>query len=106
MFFVASRGHYADIGGTTPGSMPPNSQLLSEEGAVFRMVRVCKDGQFLEDECVGILNSPQQHGHPGSRNMADSLSDLRAQIAANNRGISLLRELCTAEGGMREWGML
>ena len=54
VFFVASRGHHADIGGITPGSMPPHSKYLHEEGAVFKSFKLVKGGVFQEE---GILNS-------------------------------------------------
>lgn len=49
MFFVASRGHHADIGGITPGSMPPNSKTLQDEGATFKSFKLVKNGVFQED---------------------------------------------------------
>lgn len=86
VFFVASRGHHADIGGIQPGSMPPFSTHLSEEGAAFkRFVLVDEDGVFQEEGITKVLE--------GTRNLSDNLSDLKAQIAANNKGIRLVAEL-------------
>lgn len=86
VFFVASRGHHADIGGIQPGSMPPFSTHLSEEGAAFKkFVLVDGDGVFQEEGITKVLE--------GTRNLSDNLSDLKAQIAANNKGIRLISEL-------------
>jgi len=96
VFFVASRGHHADIGGVTPGSMPPHSRTLDEEGAVFKSFVLVRDGIFQEKELVkelmapGLLDIP---GASGTRNLHDNLSDLRAQVAANQKGIGLVCEL-------------
>ncbi|KAA0158913.1 hypothetical protein FNF28_06053 [Cafeteria roenbergensis] len=95
-FFVASRGHHADIGGIAPGSMPPMSKRLAEEGAAIVAFKLVRDGRFREEEVSELLLAPGKSGVPGcsgSRNLPDSLSDLRAQVAANQRGISLVREL-------------
>ncbi|XP_078443289.1 oxoprolinase 1 [Wolffia australiana] len=85
IFFVASRGHHADIGGATPGSMPPFSKLLSEEGAAVKSFKLVRNGVFQESEAAAVLR--------GTRRLADNLSDLKAQVAANQRGISLIHEL-------------
>ena len=93
IFFVASRGHHADVGGATPGSMPPHSTSLSEEGAAivsFKLVR--KGGAFDEKGITEILTKA------GTRALSDNLSDLRAQVAANARGISLVRSLIQEHG--------
>ena len=91
VFFVASRGHHADIGGIQPGSMPPFSTHLSEEGAAFkRFVLVDVDGEFQEDGITKVLE--------GTRNLSDNISDLKAQIAANNKGIRLVNELISHYG--------
>jgi len=95
-FFVAARGHHADIGGIAPGSMPPNSKLLAEEGAAIVAFKLVREGAFDEEGIVDLLTAPGRSGVPGcagSRNLPDSLSDLRAQVAANQRGIALVREL-------------
>ncbi|XP_078392252.1 5-oxoprolinase [Cetorhinus maximus] len=94
VFFVASRGHHADIGGITPGSMPPHSKSLQEEGAVFISFKLVKDGVFQEEAVTKALMAPAQiPGCSGTRNLHDNLSDLRAQVAANQKGIQLVNEL-------------
>ena len=85
IFFVASRGHHADIGGVTPGSMPPFSKSLGEEGAAVKSFKLVDQGVFMEDDLIKILQ--------GTRRLADNLSDLKAQVAANQRGIILINEL-------------
>ncbi|KAI9911947.1 hypothetical protein PsorP6_008872 [Peronosclerospora sorghi] len=100
-FFVASRGHHADIGGISPGSMPPLSKMLSEEGAAIVAFKLVdgKSGEFRENEIADILlqkGRTDDRGRPciGTRNLRDNLSDLRAQVAANQRGVLLMQELC------------
>jgi len=100
VFYVASRGHHADIGGISPGSMPPFSTSLVEEGACIKSFKLVKNGVFDEEGITKILNSPslvprKKNEAPcvGTRNLKDNLSDLKAQIAANQRGISLLSDL-------------
>ena len=83
VFFVASRGHHADVGGISPGSMPPNSRSLAEEGIAIVSFKVVDGGTFNDKGLREILAS--------SRNIEDNMSDLRAQIAANNCGIQLVR---------------
>jgi len=99
VFFVASRGHHADIGGITPGSMPPNSKTLLEEGMSCSSFRLVTRGVWQEDAVRELLLSPAQHpGCAGARNVADNLSDLRAQVAANQKGIGLVQELISEFG--------
>jgi 5-oxoprolinase (ATP-hydrolysing) len=86
LFYVASRGHHADVGGITPGSMPPNSRSVEEEGVLLNNVKLVDRGRFLEKEISAILTS----GPYPVRNLAQNLADLKAQIAANETG---LREL-------------
>lgn len=94
VFFVACRGHHADIGGITPGSMPPHSKTLSEEGATFKSFKLVRNGVFQEDEVTEMLNAPGKlPGNSGTRMLQDNLSDLRAQVAANQKGIHLVCEL-------------
>ncbi|KAG8134113.1 hypothetical protein E2320_011854 [Naja naja] len=94
IFFVASRGHHADIGGITPGSMPPHSHSLQEEGAIFISFKLVQEGVFQEEAVTAALLAPGQlPGSSGTRNLHDNLSDLRAQVAANQRGIQLVNEL-------------
>ncbi|KAM9644328.1 5-oxoprolinase [Morphnus guianensis] len=99
VFFVASRGHHADIGGITPGSMPPHSKALREEGAVFVSFKLVKDGVFQEEAVTEALMAPGRvPGCSGTRNLQDNLSDLRAQVAANQKGIQLVTELIRFHG--------
>ncbi|XP_069771231.1 5-oxoprolinase isoform X2 [Narcine bancroftii] len=99
VFFLASRGHHADIGGITPGSMPPHSKSLQEEGAVFVSFKLVKNGVFQEEAVTQALLAPAQFpGNSGTRNLHDNLSDLRAQVAANRKGIQLMNELIDAYG--------
>lgn len=94
VFFVASRGHHADIGGITPGSMPANSKLLIEEGATFKSFFLVKQGIFQEADLIDALMAPGKvPNSSGTRNLSDNLSDLKAQIAANQKGITLVCEL-------------
>lgn len=88
-FYVASRGHHADVGGITPGSMPPNSTTLEEEGVRFDNVQIVRQGQFLEDEIKELLAK----GPFPARNPEQNLADLRAQVAANERGARELRRM-------------
>ncbi|XP_045540386.1 5-oxoprolinase [Papilio machaon] len=99
IFFVASRGHHADIGGLTPGSMPPHSTHLAQEGAAFKSFLLVDGGHFNEDKLVDELMAPgKEPGCSGTRNLADNLSDLKAQVAANQRGIQLVSELIDQYG--------
>lgn len=94
VFFVASRGHHADIGGITPGSMPPHSTSLSQEGAAFKSFLIVEQGVFNETGIIKRLTTPSgAPGAVGTRNLSDNLSDLKAQIAANQKGIQLVSEL-------------
>lgn len=95
VFYVASRGHHADIGGTLPGSMPPGSKYLWEEGAAIEAEKLVSGGVFHDDVITRLLlELPAQYpGCSGTRCLSDNLSDLRAQVAANARGISLVEAL-------------
>ncbi|KAF5895808.1 5-oxoprolinase, partial [Clarias magur] len=94
VFFVASRGHHADIGGITPGSMPPHSTCLQQEGAAFTSFKLVTEGVFQEQAVTEALLAPARYpGCSGTRNLHDNLSDLRAQVAANQRGSQLVGEL-------------
>lgn len=88
-FFVASRGHHADIGGISPGSMPSESRSIEEEGILFQHMLVMRDSQILEEQIKGHLSA----GPYPARNIAQNLADLKAQVAANVRGIKQLNEL-------------
>ncbi|MFB0516872.1 MAG: hydantoinase B/oxoprolinase family protein, partial [Candidatus Neomarinimicrobiota bacterium] len=89
IFFTASRGHHADIGGITPGSMPPFATSIQEEGVVIDNFLLVSNGVFREDELRQTLLAGS---HP-ARNLEERVSDLRAQIAANNRGLQELQRL-------------
>src|SRR5690242_20376438 len=82
-FYVASRGHHADIGGITPGSMPPDSRHVDEEGVLLDNVQLVAEGRFLEGELRTILAV----GRYPARNIDQNLADLRAQVAACTKGI-------------------
>ncbi|MEZ2237935.1 hydantoinase B/oxoprolinase family protein [Microcoleus sp.] len=82
LFYVASRGHHADIGGITPGSMPPNSTIVTEEGVLLDNFQLVKEGKFQEAQLLEILTC----GNFPARNPAQNIADLQAQIAANKRG--------------------
>lgn len=102
VFFVASRGHHAEIGGITPGSMPPFSKAIWEEGAAIKAFKLVEKGVFQEEGIVKLLRYPcsddPAHKIPGTRRLQDNLSDLHAQVAANQRGISLIKELIDQYG--------
>ncbi|WP_314251722.1 hydantoinase B/oxoprolinase family protein [Streptomyces kutzneri] len=83
LFFVASRGHHAEIGGLTPGSMPANSREIDEEGVLFDNWLLVEGGRLREAETLELL---ARAPHP-SRAPATNLADLRAQIAANRKGV-------------------
>ena len=85
-FYVASRGHHADIGGSTPGSMPPFSTDISEEGVLFDNFLLVRDGVMREAELLAALQS----GPWPARNPSQTIADLRAQIAANQKGVEEL----------------
>lgn len=88
-FYVANRAHHAEIGGVVPGSMPPFSSSLAEEGVLIRGQRLVEQGQLLDDELRRLLTS----GPFPSRCVDDNLADLAAQVAANECGVRLLKEL-------------
>ncbi|XP_014239641.1 5-oxoprolinase isoform X2 [Cimex lectularius] len=99
VFFVACRGHHADIGGITPGSMPPHSKHILEEGASFKSFFLVRDGHFHVKELEEELMKPAKRpGSSGTRNLHDNIADLQAQIAANQKGIILVNELINAYG--------
>jgi 5-oxoprolinase (ATP-hydrolysing) len=86
LFYVASRGHHAEIGGITPGSMPANSTRIEEEGVLIDNWLLVSGGELRERETVDLLRSAM---HP-SRNPATNIADLRAQVAANEKGVEEL----------------
>ncbi|MEU2057429.1 hydantoinase B/oxoprolinase family protein [Streptomyces bungoensis] len=87
LFHVASRGHHAEIGGIAPGSMPAHSRTIDEEGVLFDNWLLAESGRFREEETRRLL---AEGPHP-SRNVRTNLADLRAQIAANRKGVD---EVC------------
>jgi 5-oxoprolinase (ATP-hydrolysing) len=89
LFFVGSRGHHADIGGITPGSMPPGSRSVDEEGVLIDNVTLVSRGRFLEAEIRELLGS----GPYPSRNIDQNIADLKAQIAADEMGVQELRRM-------------
>jgi 5-oxoprolinase (ATP-hydrolysing) len=89
LFYVASRGHHADIGGLTPGSMPPDSKTVEEEGVILDNILLVDGGKLLEAEIVEILKS----GSYPTRNANQNMADLKAQIAACEKGIQELRKM-------------
>ncbi|MDH3335087.1 MAG: hydantoinase B/oxoprolinase family protein, partial [Rhodospirillaceae bacterium] len=89
IFYVASRGHHADIGGITPGSMPPNSTTVKEEGILFDNVQIVRAGEFLESDIRKLLSS----GKYPARNPEQNLADMGAQIAANEKGVRELKRM-------------
>jgi 5-oxoprolinase (ATP-hydrolysing) len=95
VFYVASRAHHADIGGILPGSMPPHSRELFQEGAHIKTEKLVSQGQFNEERITELLlYEPAKHpGCSGTRCLADNLNDLKAQVAANQKGINLITTL-------------
>jgi 5-oxoprolinase (ATP-hydrolysing) len=89
LFYVGSRGHHADIGGITPGSMPADSKVVEEEGVLINNFQLVKAGRFLEEETVALLSS----GKYPCRNIKQNLADLQAQIAANQKGVDELLKM-------------
>ncbi|MES2298380.1 MAG: hydantoinase B/oxoprolinase family protein [Pseudomonadota bacterium] len=91
LFYVGSRGHHADIGGTTPGSMPPDSVSIVEEGVLidnFKLVDGA-NGLLRDEEARALLNGAR---YP-ARNPDQNMADLRAQVAANQKGVEELRKM-------------
>ncbi|KAF3762591.1 putative 5-oxoprolinase [Cryphonectria parasitica EP155] len=95
LFFVANRGHHADIGGILAGSMPPNSTELWQEGAAVESFKMVKQGVFDEEGLIDELYvKPGKYpGCSGTRTLKDNIADLKAAVAANNRGIHLIQAL-------------
>ncbi len=89
LFFVASRGHHADIGGITPGSMSPDAATIEEEGVYIDNVKLVEAGRFLEDEVRRLLTTAPWPARSPEQNIAD----LKAQVAANEKGVQELRRM-------------
>ncbi|GGY34368.1 hydantoinase B/oxoprolinase family protein [Pseudoduganella albidiflava] len=89
LFYVGSRGHHADIGGTTPGSMPPDSRTIDEEGVLIDNFKLVAAGVLREAETRALLAGGL---HP-ARNPDQNLADLRAQVAANQKGVEELHRM-------------
>lgn len=95
LFWVASRGHHADVGGTAPGSMTPLATTVDEEGVLIDNFLLVRDGRFREEALGRLLT-----GHPYPvRNLAQNVADLKAQVAANERGAAELKRM-VAEFGL------
>ncbi len=89
LFYVGSRGHHADIGGITPGSMPPFSKNVEEEGVLLDNVKLVEGGRMLEAEMRTLLGAAK---YP-ARNPDQNIADLRAQVAANQKGVEELKRM-------------
>jgi 5-oxoprolinase (ATP-hydrolysing) len=89
LFYVGSRGHHADIGGRTPGSSPPDSTRIEEEGVLIDNFLLVEEGRFREQETLELLTS----GRYPCRNPQQNLADLSAQIAANETGVQEVRKM-------------
>ncbi|MGY9026234.1 MAG: hydantoinase B/oxoprolinase family protein [Candidatus Puniceispirillales bacterium] len=94
LFFVASRGHHADIGGKTPGSAPPDSKHIDEEGVLIDNFKMFEKGVFRENEIRKILAS----GKYPCRNIEHNMADLAAQVAANETGIREIKSMISQFG--------
>ncbi|MSQ59728.1 MAG: 5-oxoprolinase [Betaproteobacteria bacterium] len=94
LFFVAARGHHADIGGITPGSMPPNSKSVEEEGVLFDDELLVENGRFREPEIRAVLAS----GKYPARNPSQNIADLKAKIASCEKGIQEVRKMISEFG--------
>jgi 5-oxoprolinase (ATP-hydrolysing) len=100
VFFVASRGQHADIGGIAAGSMPPNSRELYQEGAAIKSFLLVQNGIFDEKWITKLLREDpaKYEGCVGTRCLKDNISDLKAQVAAKQRGITMMSSLIKEYG--------
>jgi len=89
LFWVASRGHHADVGGISPGSMSPNATTIEQEGILFDNFKLIDRGRFREKELYAILTG----GKYPARNPLQNVNDIKAQIAANEMGVRELRKM-------------
>ena len=94
IFLVASRGHHADIGGVSPGSMSPRATTIEEEGVTIDVMPLVEDGRFREAEIRDVLTSAR---YP-ARNPDQNLADLKAQVAANSKGVAELQKMIASFG--------
>ena len=92
LFWVASRGHHADVGGISPGSMSPNATTIHEEGVLFDNFKVIDRGRFRE---AGALRRAAHGAKYPARNPLQNVNDMKAQIAANEKGVAELRKMVT-----------
>ncbi|UTW48985.1 hydantoinase B/oxoprolinase family protein [Bacterioplanoides sp. SCSIO 12839] len=93
-FYVAARGHHADIGGITPGSMPANSQHIEQEGVLLDNLVLIRDGEFQTQSILDVLSAAK---YP-ARNPQQNIADLTAQVAACEKGASELQRVCAEYG--------
>jgi 5-oxoprolinase (ATP-hydrolysing) len=91
LFWVASRGHHADVGGISPGSMSPNATTIEQEGVLFDNFKLIDGGRFREKELMAALTGAK---YP-ARNPVQNINDIKAQIAANEKGVAELRKMVT-----------
>src|SRR4029077_18561286 len=89
LFWVASRGHHADVGGISPGSMSPNATNIEQEGVLFDNFKLVDRGRFREKELMAALTGAK---YP-ARNPVQNINDIKAQIAANEKGVAELRKM-------------
>jgi len=89
LFWVASRGHHADVGGMSPGSMTPNATNIEQEGVYIDNFKLVDRGRFREKELYALLNGAK---YP-ARNPLQNVNDIKAQIAANEKGVQELRKM-------------
>ena len=89
LFWVASRGHHADVGGISPGSMSPNATSIEQEGVLFDNFKLVDRGRFREKELVAALTGAK---YP-ARNPVQNINDIKAQMAANEKGAAELRKM-------------
>jgi 5-oxoprolinase (ATP-hydrolysing) len=89
LFYVASRGHHADVGGITPGSMTPRATTIEEEGVYIDNVKLVDQGRFLEDETRALLQGAKYPARQPDKNIAD----LKAQVAASAKGEAELHKM-------------
>ena len=94
LFYVGSRGHHSDIGGKTPGSMPPDSRTVDEEGVLFTNFQLVRDGEFRDAAVREVLAS----GKYPARSPDQNIADMQAQIAANEKGVQELLRMCDQFG--------